>query len=59
MQAQDATRKRSGNARERVEKMIALKIIMWIVFLIFVLLIYSCLKVASDCDDEEEKNDGA
>ena len=38
--------------------MIVLTIVFAILFIIFGSLIYSCLKVASDCDKEEEKKDG-
>lgn len=36
--------------------MIALKIVIAIILIIFCLMIYSCIKVAGDCDREEENN---
>ena len=36
----------------------ALKITLTIMFIIFVVLMYSCIKVSGDCSREEEKEDG-
>lgn len=38
--------------------MVALKIVCAFIYVIFCLMIYSCIKVAGDCDREEDKNDG-
>lgn len=37
--------------------MIVLKIIFAIMLIIFTLLIYSCIKISSDCSREEEANE--
>lgn len=36
----------------------ALKITLTIMFIIFVALMYSCIKISGDCSQEEEKEDG-
>lgn len=36
----------------------ALKIMITILFIIFVALMYSCIKISGDCSREEEKEDG-
>lgn len=36
----------------------ALKIMMTIMFLIIVVMLYSCIKISGDCSREEEKEDG-
>lgn len=38
--------------------MMALKITITIMFVIIVVMLYSCIKISGDCSREEEKEDG-